>query len=64
MIVLQILYICALRKKSVPLLPGGTVKYTLLAPEQIHVCLLTILLILAEGCDKESTAENGGLILK
>ena len=36
MIVLLNVYICALRKKSVPLLPGGTIKYTLLAPWQIH----------------------------
>ena len=28
MIVLLNVYTCALRKKSVPLLPGGTVKYT------------------------------------
>ena len=38
MIVLLNVYICALRKKSVPLLSGGTVKYTLFAPWQIHCC--------------------------
>ena len=31
-----VLCIRALRKKSTPLLPGGTVKYTLLAPKQIY----------------------------
>ena len=36
MIVLLNVYICSLRKKSVPLLPGGKVKYALLAPWQIH----------------------------
>ena len=36
MIVLLNVYICALRKKSVPLLPGGTAKYALLAPWQIQ----------------------------
>ena len=36
MILLLNVYMCALRKKSVPLLPGGTVKCTLLTPQQIH----------------------------
>ena len=30
------IYIRALRKKGVPLLPEGTVKYTLLVPKQIY----------------------------
>ena len=36
MIVLLNVYICSLRKKSVPLLPEATVKCKFLAPQQTH----------------------------